>query len=62
MRPCLSCFAVQAEIEARLGREPALRVGPLEDDPEYKLVVSSNALIQVQHLRHAYMFRPSTCV
>ncbi|CAM9410904.1 unnamed protein product [Ectocarpus sp. 4 AP-2014] len=35
-----------AEIDECLKREPAPRVGALEDDPEYKLVVASNELIQ----------------
>eukprot|EP00752_Nemacystus_decipiens_P014672 g13068.t1 len=35
-----------AEISECLKREPAPRVGALEDDPEYKLVVASNELIQ----------------
>lgn len=38
----------QAEISECLKREPAPRVGALEDDPEYKLVVASNELIQVR--------------
>lgn len=37
----------QADIDECLKREPARRAGALEDDPEYKLVVASNELIQV---------------
>ncbi|CAN0395264.1 unnamed protein product [Pylaiella littoralis] len=35
-----------ADIDECLKREPARRAGALEDDPEYKLVVASNELIQ----------------